>query len=65
MRGCLQKKGHQKKFWKIRLKKVSSELKSNKFITWPVTGPSHVYSRTAHKFLKFLKARGEIDKNGS
>ena len=27
------------------------------------TGPFHVYTRTAHRFLKFLKAREEFDKN--
>ena len=39
-------------------------MKSNKFITWPVTGPFHVNTRTVHRFLKFLKARKNLTKIG-
>ena len=38
---------------------------NNNFITCTVTGPFRVYTGTAHRLLKFLKAREEFRKNGS
>ena len=72
MRWCLKKKkrssekisGNKGKKGELRTMKGNFSTNNN-FITCTVTGPFRVYTGTAHRLLKFLKAREEFGKNGS
>ena len=64
-----KKKGHQKKFRETREKGELRTMKgnfstNNNFITCTVTGPFRVYTGTAHRLLKFLKAGKNFAKMG-